>query len=195
MPSTSASDWSDAAGRFRRRIGIRAVSPFAVAASLVAVLLGAAAAAAQGSLAPVPFAATLVAAGAIGSAVQIRTLPAAVVAIVFGPLMALGAYYVQTATFDLVPLLYAIPAGCLAAALCGAPRRGLAIAAYLLLALGVAAGTFVRWAALPLPTAPLAWALVRRTAAPGMPKATVPEAAGARVYFVFGLLLAAGILL
>lgn len=163
--------------------------------SLVAVLLGTAAAAAQGQLAPVPFAATLIAAGAIGSAVQIRTLPAAVVGVVFGPLMVLGAYYAQTGTFDLVPLLYAIPAGCLAAALRGAPRRGLAIAAYLSLALGVAAGTFVRWAALPLMTAPLAWALVGRVAARGVSEATVPEAAGARVYFVFGLLLAAGILL
>lgn len=166
-----------------------------MAASLVPVLLGTAAAAAQGSLAPVPFAATLVAAGAIGSAVQIRTLPAAVVGVVFGPLMVLGAYYVQTGTFDLVPLLYAIPAGCLAAALRGAPRRGLAVAAYLLIVAGVAVGTFVRWAALPLLTAPLAWVLVRRTAAPGVPEAPVPEAAGARVYFVFGLLLAAGILL
>jgi len=161
----------------------------------VPVLIGAAAAAAQGSLAPVPFAATLVAAGAIGSAVPIRTLPASVVAVVFGPLIVLGAYYVQTGTFDLVPLLYAVPAGCLAAALRGAPRRGFAIAAYLLIAAGVAAGTFVRWAALPLLTAPLAWALVRRSAAPGVPEALVPEAAGARLHIVFGLLLAAGILL
>ncbi len=159
------------------------------------VLLGAAAAGAQGSFAPAPFAVTLAAAGAIAGAVRIRTLPTPVVFVVFGPLMVLGAYYVQTRTFDLVPLLYALPAGCMAAALRGAPRRVLLVAAYVLIAAGTAAGTFVRWAALPLLTVPLAWALLRRTAAFPTAELMPPEAAAAGVYLVFGLLLAAGMLL
>lgn len=172
------------------------MSPFAITAAVVPVLLGAGAARAQGSFAPVPFAVTLAAAGMIAGAVRIRALPTSVVFLVFGPLMALGAYYVQTRTFDLVPLLYALPAGCLAAALRGAPRRALLVAAYLLIAAGTATGTFVRWAALPLLTAPLAWALVRRAAAsPVEGEDAAPEAAAVRVYLIFGLLLAAGMLL
>lgn len=170
------------------------------------MVLGAAAAGAQGSFAPVPFAVTLAAGGALGCAARIRTAPASIVFLVFGPFMVLGAYYAQTRTFDLVPLLYALPAGCLVAALRGAPHRGLLVAAYVLLAAGAAAGTFVRWTALALLTAPLAWGLVRRSAVPAdaLPatmsskaadEPPLPEAGGAVVYLVFGLLLAAGMLL
>lgn len=139
--------------------------------------------------------------------------------LLFGPLMALGAYYVQAASVELVPILYALPVGCVVAAThlleipfhgrhrggmaAPAPVRGrtrvlsgLLGAAYLLVVTGVASGAFVRWSALALLSAPLAWGLARQVGAmEASQDHAVLEAAGARAHLAFGLLLVAGVLL
>jgi 1,4-dihydroxy-2-naphthoate polyprenyltransferase len=143
--------------------------------------------------------------------------------LLFGPLMVLGAYYVQAASVELVPMLYALPVGCFVAAiphlnhLRGIPflrRRGevmvaptsvrgqtrvlygLLGAAYLLVIAGVATEAFVRWSALALLSAPLAWGLARQAAAMGAAQdRAVLDAAAARLHLVFGILLVVGVLL
>ena len=45
-----------------------------------------------------------------------RALGHVIIFLVFGPLMVLGAYYIQSASAELVPILYALPVGCLVTA-------------------------------------------------------------------------------
>ncbi len=143
--------------------------------------------------------------------------------ILFGPLAVLGAYYVQARSVELMPMLYALPIGCLVTAVLkasnirvlfdgrngrataaragglGRPKFticGLVGAAYLLVVAGVAAATLVRWSALSLMSAPLAWGFARQVVMTGTPEDAVALGAGAaRVHLVFGLLLAIGVLL
>jgi len=73
---------------------------------------------------------------------------------------------------------------------------GLVGAAYGLVIAGVLFGAFVRWSALVLLSAPLAWRLiqqVRAAAAPG--DLVMLDVAAARLHLVFGLLLTLGVLL
>lgn len=152
-----------------------------------------------------------------------RALGDLVIFLLFGPLTVLGAYYVQAQAFELIPAIYALPIGCLAAAILhvntraipfdgrgvaltvvptlglrGAqvPLYGLLIAAYMLVVAGVLTGTFVRWSALALLSAPIAWTLLHQ-----VPRAAEPQdlvlldVAAARLHLVFGLLLVVGVLL
>ncbi|TMI89720.1 MAG: 1,4-dihydroxy-2-naphthoate octaprenyltransferase [Bacillati bacterium ANGP1] len=144
--------------------------------------------------------------------------------LLFGPLMALGAYYVQARVVELVPMLYALPVGCLVTAILhvnnirDSPFDGrgggttvaralgldrakvllyvLLAAAYGLVIGGVLAGTFVRWSALAVLSAPPAWGLARQVRAARTPRDLVLlDVAAARVHLIFGLLLVAGVLL
>jgi 1,4-dihydroxy-2-naphthoate octaprenyltransferase len=144
--------------------------------------------------------------------------------LLFGPLMVLGAYYVQAWAIELVPMLYALPVGCLVTAILhvnntrdiASDGRGggttvartlglggakvllyaLLAAAYLLVIAGVLSGTFVRWSALALLSAPLAWNLARAVAAAKDSQDLIKlDIAAARVHLVFGLLLVVGVLL
>jgi 1,4-dihydroxy-2-naphthoate polyprenyltransferase len=154
-------------------------------------------------------------------AYKYRALEGPMIFLLFGPLTVLGAYYVQAASIEMVPVLYALPIGCLVTAILrvhtirDAPvddqaggttvARGLGatfllygplVAAYLLVVAGVAAGTFVRWSALALLSAPLAWTLARRVAtAKASQDLAMVDVAAARVHLAFGLLLVAGVLL
>jgi 1,4-dihydroxy-2-naphthoate octaprenyltransferase len=144
--------------------------------------------------------------------------------LLFGPLMVLGAYYVQARAIELVPMLYALPVGCLVTAILhvnntrdiASDGRGggttvartlglggakvllyaLLAAAYLLVIAGVLSGTFVRWSALALLSAPLAWNLAKAVAAAKDSQDLIKlDIATARVHLVFGLLLVVGVLL
>ena len=144
--------------------------------------------------------------------------------LLFGPLMVLGAYYVQARVVELVPMLYALPVGCLVTAILHVNNirdipfdgRGggttvaralglerakallyvLLVAAYALVIGGVLAGSFVRWSALALLSAPLAWGLARQAQGARAPGDLVLlDVAAARVHLVFGLLLVVGVLL
>jgi 1,4-dihydroxy-2-naphthoate octaprenyltransferase len=144
--------------------------------------------------------------------------------LLFGPLMVVGAYYVQARAIELVPMLYALPVGCLVTAILhvnntrdiASDGRGggttvartlglggakvmlyaLLAAAYLLVIAGVLSGTFVRWSALALLSAPLAWNLARAVAAAKDSQDLIKlDIAAARVHLVFGLLLVVGVLL
>lgn len=146
-----------------------------------------------------------------------------VIFLLFGPLMVLGAYYVQAKVIELVPMLYALPVGCLVTAILhvnnirdipfdgrgggvtvaralGLERAkvllyALLAAAYALLIAGVLTGTFVRWSALAILSAPLAWTLARQVRGAGAPPDLVLlDVAAARVHLVFGLLLVVGVL-
>lgn len=157
-------------------------------------------------------------------AYKYRALGDPVIFLLFGPLMALGAYYVQAQAIELVPILYALPVGCLVTAILHVNNTrdipfdgrggavtvaralglqgskvllyGLLVAAYVLLIAGVVAGAFVRWSALALLSAPLAWSLARRVGAAADSRDLVLlDIAAARVHLVFGLLLVAGVLL
>ncbi len=157
-------------------------------------------------------------------AYKYRALGDPVIFVLFGPLMVLGAYYVQAQAIEVVPVLYALPVGCLVTAILhvnnirdipfdghggavtvaralGLRRAklllyGLLVTAYVLLVAGVLAGTFVRWSALALLSAPLGWSLARRVRAAGEPGDLVLlDIATARVHLLFGLLLVAGVLL
>ncbi len=157
-------------------------------------------------------------------AYKYRALGDPMIFLLFGPLMALGAYYVQARAVELVPMLYALPVGCLVTAILhvnnirdipfdghlggttvaralGLQRAklllyGLLLAAYLLVIVGVLTGTFVRWSALALLSAPLARTLARQVGAAKAPQDLVMlDVAAARVHLTFGLLLVLGVLL
>ncbi len=157
-------------------------------------------------------------------AYKYRALGDPVIFLLFGPLMVLGAYYVQAQAIELVPVLYALPVGCLVTAILHvnnirdipfdgrggavtvaralglrgskALLYGLLAAAYALLVAGVLAGTFVRWSALALLSASLAWSLARRVgAAEDSRELVLLDVAAARVHLIFGLLLVVGVLL
>lgn len=157
-------------------------------------------------------------------AYKYRALGDPVIFLLFGPLMALGAFYVQAQAAGLMPVLYALPVGCLVTAILHvnnmrdipfdgrgggmtvarllglrgsrAVLEGLVLAAYGLVAVGVAAGIFVRGTALAFLSAPLAWALVRRVRRAAEPHDLVSvDVMAARLHLVFGLLLVVGVLL
>ncbi len=141
----------------------------------------------------------------------------------FGPLAVLGAYYVQARSVEITPVLYALPIGCLAtdilevnnirilfdgrngrarAARAGGLGRskvticGLVGAAYLLVVTGVTTVALVRWSALALLSAPLAWGFARQVVVASTPEdAAALHVAAARVHLVFSLLLVVGVLL
>jgi len=72
----------------------------------------------------------------------------------------------------------------------------LVAAAYLLVIAGVLSGTFVRWSALALLSAPLGWNLAKAVAAAKASQDLVMlDIAAARLHLVFGLLLVLGVLL
>ncbi len=157
-------------------------------------------------------------------AYKYRALGDPVIFLLFGPLMALGAYYVQAQAIELVPVLYALPLGCLVTAILHVNNirdipfdgqggsvtvarllgmraskgllYGLVGGAYGFVIAGALLGTYVRWSALAMLSAPLAWALARRVheaAAPG--DLVMLDVAAARLHLIFGLLLVAGVLL
>jgi len=157
-------------------------------------------------------------------AYKYRALGDPAIFLLFGPLMVLGAYYVQARAIELVPMLYAVPVGCLVTAILhvnntrdipfdgrgggttvaralglGGARillYALLAAAYLLVIVGVLSGTFVRWSALTVLSAPLAWNLAKAVAAAHVPEDLVMlDIAAARLHLVFGLLLVVGVLL
>ncbi len=157
-------------------------------------------------------------------AYKYRALGDPMIFLLFGPLMVLGAYYVQAQAIEVVPVLYALPVGCLVTAILHVNNmrdipfdgrgggvtvaralgvRGskgmlytLLAAAYALVVAGVLAGTFVRWAALALVSAPVAWDLARRIHDAAEPRDLVLlDVATARLHLIFGLLLVVGILL
>jgi len=157
-------------------------------------------------------------------AYKYRALGDPMIFLLFGPLMVLGAYYVQARAIELIPMLYALPVGCLVTAILhvnnirdipfdargggvtvaralglrGAKLLlyGLLAAAYVLVIAGIAHGTFVRGSAIALLSAPLAWTLVKQVAAATAPADLVMlDVAAARVHLVFGLLLVVGVLL
>src|SRR5205807_920261 len=100
------------------RMWAQAVRPFSFTASIVPVLLGSAIASAQGMFTPGLL-------GAFGAyfysgrpiAYKYHALGDLAIFLLFGPLMALGAYYVQARVVELVPMLYALPVGCLVTAI------------------------------------------------------------------------------
>ena len=157
-------------------------------------------------------------------AYKYRALGDPAIFLLFGPLMVVGAYYVQARAIELIPMLYALPVGCLVTAIlhvnngrdipydsrgggttvAGALGLGgakvllyaLLAAAYLLVIAGVLSGTFVRWSALALLSAPLGWNLAKAVAAANASQDLVMlDIAAARVHLVFGLLLVLGVLL
>ena len=157
-------------------------------------------------------------------AYKYRALGDPAIFLLFGPLMVLGAYYVQARAIELVPMLYALPVGCLVTAILHVnntrdiPSDGrgsgttvaaalglggakvllyaLVAAAYLLVIAGVLSGTFVRWSALALLSAPLGWNLAKAVAAAKASQDLVMlDIAAARLHLVFGLLLVLGVLL
>lgn len=157
-------------------------------------------------------------------AYKYRALGDPVIFLLFGPLMALGSYYVQARALDVVPVLYALPIGCLVTAILHVNNTrdipsdgrgggmtvaralglrgskallyGLLIAAYALVIAGILAGTFVRTSALALLSAPLSWALARRVrGAADSRDLVLLDVAAAQVHLVFGLLLVIGILI
>src|SRR5579864_3140540 len=157
-------------------------------------------------------------------AYKYRALGDPVIFLLFGPLMVLGAYFVQTRVIELVPMLYALPVGCLVTAILHvnnirdirsdghdggvtvARALGLELSKGLLYALlavayalvigGVLTGTFVRGSALVVLSAPLAWGLARQVHAARAPHDLVMlDVAAARVHLVFGVLLVVGVLL
>ncbi len=157
-------------------------------------------------------------------AYKYRGLGDPVIFLLFGPCMVLGAYYVQAHAIELVPMLYALPVGCLVTAILHVNNirdipsdgrgggvtvaRALGVggskvllyallgAAYALVIGGVLIGAFVRWSALALLTAPLAWTLARRVRRASEPRDLVLlDVAAARVHLLFGLLLVIGVLL
>jgi 1,4-dihydroxy-2-naphthoate octaprenyltransferase len=157
-------------------------------------------------------------------AYKYRALGDPVIFLLFGPLMVTGAYYVQARSIDLVPMLYALPLGCLVTAILHvnnirdipvdgrgggttvaralgfrrskAMLHGLLAAAYALVLAGTLLGTFVRSSALALLSAPLAWGLARDVRRAASPRDLVLlDVAAARVHLVFGLLLVIGVLL
>ncbi len=157
-------------------------------------------------------------------AYKYRALGDPMIFLLFGPLMVLGAYYVQARSIEFIPMLYALPVGCLVTAILhvnnirdmptdgrgggvtvagalglgGAKLLlyGLLAAAYLLVIAGMLNGTFVRGAALAFLSAPLAWGLVKQVAAAKASRDLVMlDVAAARVHLVFGLLLVVGVLL
>ncbi len=156
-------------------------------------------------------------------AYKYRALGDPVIFLLFGPLMVLGAYYVQAEAIEVVPVLYALPVGCLVTAILHVNNtrdipfdgrdggvtvaralgvRGskvllytLLAAAYALVIAGALLGTFVRWSALTLLSAPIAWNLGRRIHAAAEPRDLVlQDIATARLHLVFGLLLVLGVL-
>lgn len=157
-------------------------------------------------------------------AYKYRALGDPVIFLLFGPLMALGAYFVQARAMGLMPVLYALPVGCLVTAILHVNNMrdipfdargggvtvarllglrgsqlvldGLVLSAYGLVLAGVATGTFVRGTALTLLSAPLAWGLRRRVRGATGPRDLVQvDVATARLHLVFGLLLVVGVLL
>ncbi len=157
-------------------------------------------------------------------AYKYRALGDPMIFLLFGPLMVLGAYYVQARAVELVPMLYALPVGCLVTAILHVNNirdipfdcrgggvtvaralgldgsklllYGLLLGAYLLVIVGVLTGTFVRWSALAVLSAPLAWTLARQVGAAQAPGDLVLlDVAAARVHLTFGLLLVVGLLL
>lgn len=157
-------------------------------------------------------------------AYKYRALGDPVIFLLFGPLMALGAYFVQARAMGLMPVLYALPVGCLVTAILHVNNMrdipfdargggvtvarllglrgsqlvldGLVLSAYGLVLAGVATGTFVRGTALTLLSAPLAWGLLRRVRGATGPRDLVQvDVATARLHLVFGLLLVVGVLL
>ena len=153
-----------------------------------------------------------------------RALGDPVIFLLFGPLMVVGAYFVQAQAIDLVPVLYALPLGCLVTAILhvtnirdipfagqgrsvtGARLLGMGPSkallyvlvggAYALVIAGAVLGTFVRWSALAVLSAPLAWTLVGRVRAAAAPRdLAMLDIAAARLHLVFGLLLVIGVLL
>lgn len=157
-------------------------------------------------------------------AYKYRALGDPMIFLLFGPLMVLGAYYVQAQAIELVPILYALPVGCLVTAILHVNNirdipfdgRGgsttvarllgvqaskvllyvLLVAAYGLVIAGVLLGTFVRWSALAVLSAPLAWTVARKVRDAASPRDLVMlDVATARLHLVFGLLLVIGVLL
>jgi 1,4-dihydroxy-2-naphthoate polyprenyltransferase len=157
-------------------------------------------------------------------AYKYRALGDPVIFLLFGPLMALGSYYVQARALDVGPVLYALPIGCLVTAILHVNNTrdipsdgrgggmtvaralglrgskallyGLLIAAYALVIAGILAGAFVRTSALALLSAPLSWALARRVRdAADCRDLVLLDVAAAQVHLVFGLLLVIGILI
>jgi 1,4-dihydroxy-2-naphthoate octaprenyltransferase len=157
-------------------------------------------------------------------AYKYRALGDPMIFLLFGPLMALGSYYVQARVLEAAPILYALPIGCLVTAILHinnirdirsdgrgggmtvaralglrgskALLYGLLITAYALLIAGIFAGTFVRTSALALLSAPLSWTLARRVRDAADPRDLVSlDVATAQVHLVFGLLLVIGVLL
>jgi 1,4-dihydroxy-2-naphthoate octaprenyltransferase len=141
----------------------------------------------------------------------------------FGPLMALGAYYVQTQTFAVRPLLLSVPLGLLTVAILHGNNlrdmaddtragfrttasalgpRGSAIyylallaAAYAATLAAIALGWLSWWGLLVGLTVPLAWRAVRAAFHPRRVAFTFLDLVTAKLHFYFGLLLVAAVLL
>jgi 1,4-dihydroxy-2-naphthoate octaprenyltransferase len=142
-------------------------------------------------------------------AYKYRALGDPVIFLLFGPVVVLGGYYVQARAVELVPMLYALPVGCLLTAILhvtntrdGRDGGGeilldlLLAAPYLVVIAGVVNETFVRWSALALLSAPLAWNLARQAHTAPAPHALASlDVAAARLHLVFGVLLIVGVLL
>jgi 1,4-dihydroxy-2-naphthoate octaprenyltransferase len=76
------------------------------------------------------------------------------------------------------------------------PSFVLLAAAYGLVIAGVLLGTFVRWSALVVLSAPLAWTVARKVGQAASPRdLAMLDVAAARLHLVFGLLLVIGVLL
>lgn len=161
--------------------------------------------------------------GVLGAslAYRSRVLKGPMIFLLFGPLSVLAAYYLQAASIEMVPVLYALPVGCLVTAILrvhtirNVPVDGQAgrmavapgfgatwlfcgplVAAYVLVVAGVVGGAFVRSSALALLSAPMAWTLARQVStAKAAQDLAMIDAAAARVHLAFGLLLVAGVLL
>jgi len=219
-------------------VWVQALRPLSFTASIVPVLLGAAVAGTQSLFNPGLLLLTLVAAVALQGALGVlgtyvysgrliaypyRALGDLVIFLLFGPLLALGAYYVQAQALELIPAIYALPIGCLATAILHVntraipfdergiastvvpalglrgskvPPYGMLIAAYILVVSGVLTGAFVRGSALALLSAPIAWTLLhQRLRAVEPHDLALLGGAAARLHLVFGLLLIVGVLL
>jgi 1,4-dihydroxy-2-naphthoate octaprenyltransferase len=150
-----------------------------------------------------------------------RALGDVAVFLAFGPLMVLGAYYVQAQTLDVAPALAAIPLGLLTVAVLHGnnfrdagedgrsgyvtvaqllgPRGSsvyylvLVAGAYLAVAALIAAGLLSAWSLLAALSLPLAWRNVRIAFRPVRVAFSFLDLLTAQLHLVFGLLLVLGL--
>ena len=152
-----------------------------------------------------------------------RALGDLAVFLAFGPLMALGSYYVQAEGFSPVPVLLSIPLGLLTIAILhgnnfrdimddsragfrtiasllgfrgsGIYYLGLVVAAYGVTVVAIGVGWLPLWGLLVFLTAYLAWRNLRAAFQPRRVAFTFLDLVTAQLHFYFGLLLVAGVAL